>query len=168
MSTKFYVTRHGYNQLVKKIAALETRLKQTQLGVGEAADVGGNQWHDNASYEQLVIDIRGQDKRLVDVHNVLNNSTVVDQPSSTDKVVIGTIARILVDGVTKESWGIVGYDESNLDRNLIAYNTPLAKLLCGMKCMGERVGTITDRKVKVKIVSIEIMTDKDYETGVEI
>ncbi len=164
MGTKFYVTKHGYSRLLQKIDDLENRLKRTQSSVGEAADIGGNQWHDNSSYEQLVIDIRGQNKRLIDAHSVQNNCIVVEPHSNIEKAVIGTMLEILVNDVDKEKWGIVGYDESDLERNFIAYNTPLAKLLCGMKKDEEKIGSIAGRKVKVKIISIEIITDKHYQT----
>jgi Leu/Phe-tRNA-protein transferase len=68
MSEKFYFTHRGLVKLRKEIEELEKKLQDLQSQTVHVAEVGGDQWHDNAAYESLVIDIRGMDRRLADVH----------------------------------------------------------------------------------------------------
>jgi transcription elongation GreA/GreB family factor len=117
------------------------------------AEVGGDQWHDNAAYESLVIDIRGIDRRLSEAHQALNNAILVEVPTSFDRVTIGTRVKIVRDG-EEMMWEIVGFGESDPDNNMLAYNTPLASLIMG-KRKGEVVtGTIAGRKTKIEILEI--------------
>ena len=128
MNGKFYFTRRGLTKLCKKIKELEKKLQELQSQTAHVAEVGGDQYHDNASYEMLVIDIRGMDRRLTDAHRCINQAIFVEPPMSFDKVTIGTCVKIVRDG-EEITWEIVGFGESDSDRNMLAYNTPLASLI---------------------------------------
>lgn len=153
MSGRFYFTRRGLAKLHKDIEELEKKLQGLQSQTAHLAEVGGNQWHDNAAYESLVIDIRGMDRRLADAHQTLNRATLVDPPTNFDKVTIGTKVKIVRDG-EEMIWEIVGFGESDPDRNMLAYNTPLASLIMG-KRKGEVVsGTIVGRQTEIEVLEI--------------
>ncbi len=153
MSGKFYFTRRGINKLLKEVEELEKKLQDLQAQTAHVAEVGGDQWHDNASYELLVIDIRGMDRRLSDARQALNNATLVEVPSSFDKVTIGTRVRIIRDG-EEMTWEIVGFGESDPDNNMLAYNTPLASLVMGKQKGEVVVGTIAGRQTEIEILEI--------------
>src|SRR3989344_6269118 len=114
MNGKFYFTRRGLAKLHKEIESLEKKLQDLQSQTAHVAEVGGDQWHDNASYDLLVIDIRGMDRRLSDAHEVLNKVTLVGPPINFDKVTIGTRVKIVRDG-QEAIWEIVGFGESDPD-----------------------------------------------------
>ena len=153
MSGKFYFTRRGLAKLHKEIGGLEKKLQDLQLQTAHVAEVGGDQWHDNAAYESLVIDIRGMDRRLSDAHQALGNAVLVALPTSFDKVAIGTSVKI-VRNDEETTWEIVGFGESDPDNNMLAYNTPLASLIMG-KRTGEMItGTIAGRKTEIEIIEI--------------
>lgn len=153
MNGKFYFTRRGLANLHRAIEELEKKLHDLQSQTAHVAEVGGDQWHDNASYDLLVIDIRGMDRRLSDAHQALNNAIIVEPPIVFDKVTIGTRVKIIRDG-DEMIWEIVGFGESDPDNNMLAYNTPLASLIMG-KCRGEVVdGTIAGRKTEIEILEI--------------
>lgn len=153
MSGNFYFTRRGLAKLYKEIEELEKKLHELQSQTAHVAEVGGDQYHDNASYELLVIDIRGMDYRLTDAHRCLNQAVLVAPPTSFDKVTIGTRVKIVRDG-EEMTWEIVGFGESDSDRNMLAYNTPLASLVMG-KCRSEVVsGTIAGRQTEIEILEI--------------
>ena len=153
MNGKFYFTRRGLTKLHKEIEELEKRLQYLQSQTAHVAEVGGNQWHDNAAYESLIIDIRGMDRRLADAHQSFNRAVLVESPANFDKVTIGTRVKIVRDG-QETTWEIVGFGESDPDCGMLAYNTPLASLIIG-KCKGEVVrGTIADRQTEIEISEI--------------
>jgi transcription elongation factor GreA len=153
MNGKFYFTRYGLTKLHREIEDLEKKIRSLQSQIAYVADVGGDQYHDNASYEMLVIDIRGMDHQLSDVHQVLNNAILVEPPTNFDKVTIGTRVRIIRDD-KEMTWEIVGFGESDPDNGMLAYNTPLASLIMG-KRKGEVVsGTIAGRKTEIEILEI--------------
>lgn len=153
MNGKFYFTRRGLTKLHKEIEQLENKLKELQSQTAYVAEVGGDQYHDNASYEMLTIDIRGMDRRLSDAHRCLNQAILIEPPMNFDKVTIGTCVRIVRDG-DETTWEIVGFGESDPDRKMLAYNTPLASLVMG-KRKGEVVsGVIAGRKTEIEILEI--------------
>lgn len=153
MNGKFYFTRRGLAKLYREIEKLEKKLQDLQSQTAHIAEVGGDQWHDNASYDILVIDIRGMDYRLSDAHQALNNAILVDPPISLYRVAIGTCVKIVRDG-EEMTWEIVGFGESDPDNDMLAYNTPLASLIMG-KRRGEVItGTIAGRKTEIEILEI--------------
>lgn len=153
MDGRFYFTRRGIAKLHKEIGDLEKKLQDLQSQTAHVAEVGGDQYHDNASYDMLVIDIRGIDWRLTEAHRVLNNTIIVETPLNIDKVSIGTRVRITLNG-EEAIWEIGGFGESDPDNKVLAYNTPLASLIMG-KRQGETVtGTIADRNTKIEILEI--------------
>lgn len=160
MNGRFYFTRRGLAKLHREIEELEKKLQDIQSQTAHVAEVGGDQWHDNAAYESLVIDIRGMDRRLADAHQVLNIATLVEPPTNFDKVTIGTKVKIVRDG-EEMAWEIVGFGESDPDRNMLAYNTPLASLIMG-KHKGEVVsGTITGRQTEIEVLEITKGSEED-------
>lgn len=157
MSMKLYFTRVGFEKLRKEIDSLTMRLNELQAQTAHVAEVGGDQYHDNASYDLLVIDIRGVDGRLSAAHKALNNAVIIDSPRQTDKVRIGTKVCVIDLGDNQESvWNIAGFGESDPDINVLAYNTPLGAMLMGKKEgeVAERV--IGGKAVKMKIKKIEL------------
>lgn len=153
MSGKFYFTRRGITKLRTEIEELDKKLRDLQSQTAHVAEVGGDQWHDNASYDLLVIDIRGMDRRLSDAHESLNNAILVNPPISLNKVTIGVKVKIVRDG-EEGTWEVVGFGESDPDNNMLAYNTPLASLIMG-KRRGEVVsGEIAGRKTEIEVLEI--------------
>lgn len=161
MSGKLYCTKHGLAKLRQEIDRLTRELEHLESQTAHVAEVGGNQYHDNASYEALVIDIRGVDHRLKEAHDHLNRAVLVESPSTTDRVAIGTRVTIRRDGET-ETWEIVGFGESDPDRKWLAYNTPLASLLAGKRKGDVISGVIGGKQTKIEILDIALgVIDED-------
>lgn len=153
MNTKLYFTKRGFEKLKKDIEELTKKINNLQSQTAYIAEVGGDQYHDNASYEMLVIDIRGIDKRLTDAHICLNKAVIVESSNNVDRVAIGNFVKIIRDE-QEMIWEIVGFGESDPDHGLLAYNTPLASIIMG-KCKGEVVnGFIAGKKTEIRIIEI--------------
>lgn len=153
MDTKLYFTRRGLAKLKERIEELEQKLRDLQSPSAHVAAVGGDQWHDNASYDLLVIDLRGADRRLADAHACLRRAMPVDPPTTTDRVAIGTRVKIMRES-KETTWEIVGFGESDPERGLLAYDTPLASVIIG-KYEGDIVnGVIGGKDTEIEILEI--------------
>lgn len=159
MSGHFYFTRKGFEALKAEIQRLENNLQELQIQVAHVAEVGGDQYHDNASYELLDIDIRGADKRLSDAHRVINNARIIDNATSSDYVAIGTVVTILIDGEREQRWIIGGYGESDPKKQIIAYNAPLAKIIMRKRKGDEVRGLIAGKEASIEIIDIELLRE---------
>lgn len=158
MAQTLYVTEEGFRAMKKKVDELEKELRRLQSQTADAAEVGGNQYHDNASYEFLLIQIRTADRRLSEVVHELNGVQVVQIPRAPDRVQIGTTVELLRNGVP-ETLHIVGYGEGNWERKRISYGAPLARLIIGAEAGATRRGVVGGELVTIvvhKIQSLEL------------
>ena len=55
------MTREGYEEARARIDAYKKKLAEVRAGKGEAAETGGNTWHNNAAFEGLT--------RMEDLHS---------------------------------------------------------------------------------------------------
>ena len=129
---KIYFTKKGMDKFISKIQQEEKRLKDMYGRLAELAEVGGDQYHDNFSYEQQMMDIRMLDRQFAAWKSLLSQASVVEPVKNPTTVCIGAKIIITRNG-REESWEIVGYDESDPDHGKLAYNTPLAQSIIGKK-----------------------------------
>lgn len=155
MEKKLYFTQRGIRILKEEIRKLEKELQALQAQTAYVAEVGGNQYHDNSSYEMLIVDIRGIDWRLKNAHHCLNQAIVVRSPTKADIVSIGTRVKIMRDEEIA-TWNIVGFGESSPENGSLAYNTPIASLFM-RKHVGDSVtGFISNKRTEIEILEISI------------
>ncbi len=153
MRTKLYFTGRGLSKLRAEIEILEKKLQDLQAQVANVCEVGGNQWHDNASYEALVIDIRGADWRIGQAVQSLKQIELVHPPTSLECVAIGLCVKITMDG-EEMTFEVAGYGESDDELNLIAYNTPLIFPILGKKKGEAVICYIASKKRELKVLEI--------------
>lgn len=105
------------------------KLKDVQAQKGEAAEVGGNQWHDNFSFEQLCRDEVVANKQISDVSKQLSQVIEVSaSPVDVETLKIGHIAHLYIEEDDETKIVIVGgLCESDLTVNpqVIEYIAPL-------------------------------------------
>lgn len=153
MSEKLFFTKRGLSKLQDEIKILEDNLRHLEFQVANVAEVGGNQWHDNASYDALVIDIRGADWRLGQAVQSLKQAVLVEAPTNFDRVAIGHRVKLSRDG-EEMVFEVVGFGESDDELDLIAYNTPLVSPILG-KAVGETVTCyIAGKKTNLTVLEI--------------
>ena len=100
--------------------------------------------------------MRGQDSRLKEAHSILNRSEVVDPPSSTERVVLGTQVTFLKNG-ERMTWEIVGFGQSEPEHHHLAYNTPLASLLIGKRVGDSFSGMTATKPVQIEILDVSLV-----------
>ena len=150
---RIYFTKAGLEKFRQETLDIEARLKEAQSRMQAEAELGGDLWHDNSAYDQLVIDIRGLDRSLAINRQILDQATIVGTPKHSDRAALGLSVKIRRDGI-EATYNIVGYGESNPEINALAYNTPLAMLFIG-KVVGEVVkGMIGGKETTIEILEI--------------
>ncbi len=123
-----YVTSKGLKSLLNKRDELYDKLRSIQSQKAEAADIGGDGWHDNFAFEDLTRQEMMVNKQISDLKNVLERAVVVSDISSSEVLTIGHIVTLRdVDTNREEIYQVGGYNESDLTVTppLIAYNSPI-------------------------------------------
>jgi transcription elongation factor GreA len=151
---KLYFTKRGFESLLKKIKRDEEKIQEMSSRLGHLAEVGGDQYHDNFSYEQQTMDLRMLTNKLNEDKKLLNLALIVDEDNfDKNKVSIGTTTTLEIDGKIS-TWNIVGYGESDPKNKKLAYNTPIGKSILN-KSEGDIVNCqISNKNVVIKIVKI--------------
>lgn len=128
-----YFTRKGADRITRERAELTEKLRATQAQKGEAAEVGGNQWHDNFSFEQLSRDEQMLNAQIATLNQKIRDMYVIDAPpADTSKLRIGHLAVFNVEGESKE-YLIGGYEDSEPDAAppVVSYLAPLVRRFIG-------------------------------------
>lgn len=162
---KLYFTRSGADRIVRRKVELQDMLRRTQGQKGEAAETGGNQWHDNFSFEQLVREEQMLNTQIAEISGKINAMVVAPEaPEDTSRLRIGHIAVLGVDGVIK-TYLVGGFEDSDavLDPPVISYLAPLIQPFIG-KEEGEVQGVTVDGRTK-QVTLREIRLPLGKEAG---
>ena len=129
MAESIKVTKEGYNKLIQRKRDLFEKLKEVQSKKGEAAEVGGNVWHDNFSFEELCRQETMFNKRIADLSTQINNIESVEAPFGNEFLQIGHIAVLLLDDKEERQYEIAGFGETDLNANppKVEYLAPIVK-----------------------------------------
>lgn len=152
------MTQRGYNTLRANIQELENKVRKIQSQVGVVTTQSSETWHDNAPYSVLVEDLNVADRRLTNAIRDMDGARIREYPVKLEKKVVcyGTEVRFDMDN-EEQIFSIVGYGDTDLDKNKILYITPLAKALIGKK-EGEKFSEkIVDRVSNFYIKEIKAL-----------
>lgn len=132
MSDRVPVTIQGYAALEKELKEAKARRPDIIEAIAVArahGDLRENAEYHAARERQSMAEARNQD-----IEYKLSMAQVIDVTAipNTGKVIFGTTVDLLnLDTNKKVSYKIVGVDESDVDRMLIAYDAPIARALIG-------------------------------------
>jgi len=126
------MTLFGYEKLQAEVKDLkEVKRPGVVKAIEEALEHGDLK--ENAEYHAAKEQQKNIDNRLAELQEILGNAQIVD-PSELahTKVSFGsTVVMTDLDTDEEVTYTIVGGAESNPDRGLISFNSPLAKQLLG-------------------------------------
>jgi transcription elongation GreA/GreB family factor len=133
--SQILVTKNGLAALEVRRVQLMDELKAIQGQKGEAAEVGGNVWHDNFAFEELVRQENILNKQIRDVSGLLKIAIVVpDIPTDTHTLQVGHLARLYIEEEDRVQEVVVGgFGETDLKSipPIIDYNAPLLEAFQG-------------------------------------
>ena len=119
-----YFTEKGFELIRKRIEIQKQKVNDIGKEAGEEAGIACD-WHDNFGYEDAKRRLELESRILNDLMTVISDAQLVKVEEQNDVVAIGVTVKISVDDDIR-TYTIGGWGESDLDNNLISYNTPLA------------------------------------------
>jgi len=153
MEREVVLTEEGYNKLKEEIEHLQTvKVPEVAQRIKEArefGDISENSEYDDAKNEQAWVE-----SRIIEVTQILARATVVDAPTRSDKVSLGSKAKLeSANGVTV--YQVVGSAEADPSNNKISNESPVGQAIMGRK-RGDavKVTTPTGKIIEYKILSI--------------
>ncbi len=150
---KNYLTKERYEELKKELDELKLGGRQS---VGErlrhAKELGD--LSENAEYQAVREEQGLLEKRIADLEDLLENSSLIDKAGGGETVKVGSNVDLKKNGVEGVSYTVVGSNEADPTKGLISNASPLGKALLG-KRVGDLV-TISAPKGEVKYTILKI------------
>jgi len=126
------MTLFGYNKLQAEVKELkEVKRPSVVKAIEEALEHGDLK--ENAEYHAAKEAQKNIDNRLAELAQILGNSQIVD-PSELEHARVSFGSTVVMTDMQSDeefTYTIVGGCESNPDKGLISFNSPLAKQLLG-------------------------------------
>jgi transcription elongation factor GreA len=153
MNTEIALTPAGQIKLEEELRHLET-VRRREVGerikeAKEFGDISENSEYDDAKNEQAWVE-----SRIIEVTQILARATVVDAPTRSDKVSLGSKVKLeSSSGVTV--YQVVGSAEADPSNDKISNESPVGQAIMGRK-KGDavKVTTPNGKIIEYKILSI--------------
>lgn len=155
-NSKVYITDKGRENIIERIASLERRLSGIRSHKGDAAENGGNAWHDNAEFEGLEHQERMLMAEISALKSKLSKAGDVAVTSKIhSSVEIGSAVKIKYIGSGEErDIEIVGFGEGDPAVGKITYDSPLGQCITGASIGDERELKLNSVTQIVKIIDV--------------
>ena len=148
-----YMTKEGYDALVKEIEQLEKverrRISGQIAEAKEKGDLSENAEYDAAKEAQGMLEMK-----IAKLKNILGDSRILDG-SKVDLSKVGILTKVTVLNTKTNlnlNYTIVSEKEADLKVGKISVKSPI-----GMGLMGKQVGDIVEVKVPAGIINFEII-----------
>ncbi|MDP3980475.1 MAG: transcription elongation factor GreA [Chlamydiota bacterium] len=145
-------TRDRLLERLRNLKSVESIKISKEIGVArEMGDLRENAEYDAAKNKQVLIvaEIRSLEAKLSETQ------LIEELPITAEIVSIGTVVELEdINGKNRETFTILGADDTDLENHCISYLSPLAKGIIG-KASGEEVKVILPESTRdVRIISI--------------
>ncbi len=154
-----YFTKRGMKLYGERIRQLRDDLREEMAKTANVCEVGGDDWHDNFSFDENQRQIERLSRMISEAEKVLVGAKLVELPENPTKIGLGCKAQMIVNGQNK-TWYILGHGESDPKSNIMAYNAPFALEITGMTTDSEKTFQIGSNAFHVQILSIEPVTEE--------
>lgn len=157
---KYWVSRDGYKKLNDKYDAVLQEEIETQKQIGDSVRMD-NDLRENPDYMALQTKAMTEIKsKIAKIKEVLFNCKIIEdsaeyQESDDTQVFIGSIVTLEYSDGSKEQYQILGYDEADLDQDIISYLSPLGSSLLGKQTDEIFEFVNNDYKETIKIIEIK-------------
>lgn len=159
MSTKTPMTLRGADALREELRMRKSELRPKIIAAIDEARSHGD-LKENAEYAAAREEHGFNEGRISEIEGKLGNAQIVDPAAlpQSGKVVFGTTVD-LIDANTEEElrYQIVGEDEADLKKNLISFNSPIARALIG-KSVGDVAQVQTPRGIReLEVIAVNYL-----------
>lgn len=134
-----YLTREGMDALQKRLGYLTTVRRNEIAELLHNALDGGGEITENTQYEEAKNEQAFLESEIARIEAILGTARLIEDPSNSDEVVIGSFVDVVEKGVDEEeTYRLVGPAEANPRDGKISIESPLGKALLGSK-VGDKV-----------------------------
>lgn len=149
------MTRVGYEKITGELDFLKNKERpETVIALDEARQLGDLK--ENAEYHAAKDKLAIIDSQIGELGSIISKAVIIDPETLPhDRVSFGSTVE-LVDVETDEefTYAIVGGVESNAEKGLISFNSPLAKQLLGKEEGDELTATLPGGETSFEILSV--------------
>jgi len=149
------MTRVGYEKITGELDFLKNKERpETVIALDEARQLGDLK--ENAEYHAAKDKLAIIDSQIGELGSIISKAVIIDPETLPhDRVSFGSTVE-LVDVETDEefTYAIVGGVESNAEKGLISFNSPLAKQLLGKQEGNELTATLPGGETSFEILSV--------------
>lgn len=145
-----YLTRAGYEKLVKDLESLKKQKVILSREIGEAAEKGD--LRENADYTEAKDQLAFTEGRIIELEDMSHRAVVIEATGASDSVMIGSTVKVKFDDKEKVLT-IVGSQEADPVNGKISNESPL-----GMAFLGRKVGEVVEVKVPAGLVKYSIVS----------
>lgn len=124
------ITLEKYQQLQRTLEKLKKIQPQEAAEVKELSTTGD--YSENAGYQEAKHKLRRTNSKIDRIENLLSQADIIEVNKNRDKIEIGSEIEIESRGIIKK-YQILGSLETNPEKGLISYNSPLGSALLGKK-----------------------------------
>jgi transcription elongation factor GreA len=149
------MTNIGYKKITGELEFLKkTERPETVLALEEARQLGDLK--ENAEYHAAKDKLKLIDVQIAELNAVISKAVIIDPTTLPhNKVSFGsTVELVDVDSDEEFMYSIVGGVESNAEKGLISFNSPLAKQLMGKEEGDEIRATLPGGVKNFEILSV--------------
>ncbi|MBI4708796.1 MAG: transcription elongation factor GreA [Candidatus Portnoybacteria bacterium] len=147
-----YLSKEGLEQVKKEVEELKLKRQEIAKRLEEAKALGD--LSENAEYLQAKEAQAFNEGRILELEDVLKNAMVINKNGGSSVVQIGGTVEVSSQA-GKQTFTIVGSEESNPAEGKISNESPLGKAFLGHK-VGETVQVETPKgKINYKILAIK-------------
>ncbi len=144
------ITLEKYQQLQRTLEKLKKIQPQEAAEVKELSTTGD--YSENAGYQEAKHKLRRTNSKIDRIENLLSQADIIEVNKNRDKIEIGSEIEIESRGIIKK-YQILGSLETNPEKGLISYNSPLGSALLGKKT-GETISLeINGKNKEYKIIN---------------
>jgi transcription elongation GreA/GreB family factor len=157
-----YMTRYGIEEIRRRIASLEQQYHESLGHAGAAAQNDSNSYHDNFEYEEGMRRADLLARHVSMLREVIKSAVVAEYPSQTERVAIGHVVTIDIEGSGTCQLLICGEGEGGLIEDGCSVASPLGQVVVGMSLGETRVANLPPGARIVRLVSIRAAETGDF------
>jgi len=146
------LTEEKFLKLKQKLERLKNSQPQAAADVAQLAELGD--FSENAEYQYAKARLRGINYGILSLESQINQAEIITVPKQMDAIQLGHQVTVEING-QKKIYQILGSSETNPQKGIISYNSPIGEALLG-RSVGETVKIkLADKEVLYKIIRID-------------
>lgn len=136
------MTQQKYDHIEADLEHMYARRPKMAQEVSRLAENGD--FSENAEYQLAKGKLRGLNNRILILENQLRQANVIQTPTGTDRVQLGSTVTVEMDGKEK-AYTVLGASEADPSKGIISHESPLGSALMD-KSVGDEVSVATTGK----------------------